>query len=221
MITLEQVQKLDAKIKQAVSFISTLREENAQLRSTLSDYENKITDLESMVISLEEGQTKIELGLMDAISKLDDLDIVDKKEKESFEELSPSEESAIVNNINIDENDHSEQAENTTEDSLSSTEEVEHKELISEEKNSDEVVTEETTDDVVTEETTEETTDDVVTEETTDDVVTEETTDDEVVTEEATDDDVVTEEDTTNEVVEEEPVKKKSSDYSIPMLEIF
>ncbi len=191
MITLEQVQKLDAKIKQAVSFISTLREENAQLRSTLSDYENKITDLESMVLSLEDGQTKIELSLMDAISKLDVLDIVEKEVEESFEELSPSEETAIVNNSNIDENDHSEQAENITEDSLSST---------NEESISNEVISEE---------------------ETTDEVVTEEETTDEVVTEEETTDEVVTEEETTDEVVEEEPVKKKSSDYSIPMLEIF
>ncbi|OQY41058.1 MAG: hypothetical protein B6229_00060, partial [Spirochaetaceae bacterium 4572_7] len=124
MITLEQVQALDAKIKQAVSLISTLRGENAQLQSALSDYEVKVSDLETIVSSLEDGQSKIELGLINAISILDNLDIVEntiKNEVEkTSEELSPSEETEIVIEDNNHEDDHSEQAENTTEESLSS-----------------------------------------------------------------------------------------------------
>ena len=95
MISLEQVQILDEKIKQAVSLISTLREENAQLRSTLLDYENRIKDLGSVVTSLEDGQSKIELGILDAISRLDNLDIAASVNKESFEELSISEETVV------------------------------------------------------------------------------------------------------------------------------
>ncbi len=193
MITLEQVQTLDAKIKQAVGLISTLREENAQLRSALSGYETKVSDLEKIVFSLEDGQTKIEMGLIDAISKLDDLVIVDKIEKEeTSEELSPSEETGIVEEEQFDENDHSEQAENTTEDSLSIDSKNDFEPIATIEIETEEVAAIE--------------------------VETEEVAAIEVETEEVAAIEVETEE----VVIEEKSEKKnKSNDYSIPMLEIF
>lgn len=210
MITLEQVQELDAKIKQAVSLISTLREENAQLRSTLSNYENKVTDLESMVLSLEDGQTKIELGLIDAISKLDNLDIVDiTKTEGASEELSPSEETEIVDLENSHENDHSEQAENTTEDFLATKEE--HSDKVEEKIVIEEII--ETDVEIVSENQDTEVIDESL--DNTNDIQLESSIQD---SKENVDETIIED---TEEVLEPVVEKKKNNDYSIPMLEIF
>lgn len=216
MITLEQVQELDAKIKQAVSLISTLREENAQLRSTLSNYENKITDLESMVLSLEDGQAKIEIGLIDAISKLDNLDIVEKKEtEETSGEFSPSEETEIVDLEESHENDHSKQAENITEEFSISEENETNIEIEVSTEESKTYVEEATVSTVEEEVIIEEL--EPVSNSTNNDVNTADN--DETILVDETNSETTLKE---TETVEKSTVeKKKSSDYSIPMLEIF
>ncbi|WP_020613324.1 cell division protein ZapB [Sediminispirochaeta bajacaliforniensis] len=74
MVTFEQIQLLESKVRQAVDLIASLREENGALRKTLSSYEKRIEELEVLIDSFKRDQGKIEEGIISALQQLDALE---------------------------------------------------------------------------------------------------------------------------------------------------
>lgn len=74
MITLDQIKKLDARVKAAIERISALKEENAQLKARLSEYEKRIEELEVHVNRFKKDQGEIEAGIINVLAKLDSLE---------------------------------------------------------------------------------------------------------------------------------------------------
>ena len=74
MITLEQIQKLDAQVKKAVSRIEELKTENNGLKKKLDDYQKRIEELEILISDFKRDQGEIEQGIINALSQLEKLD---------------------------------------------------------------------------------------------------------------------------------------------------
>jgi septal ring factor EnvC (AmiA/AmiB activator) len=74
MITLEQIQKLDAQVKKAVSRIEELKTENSGLKKKLDDYQKRIEELEILISDFKRDQGEIEQGIINALSQLEKLD---------------------------------------------------------------------------------------------------------------------------------------------------
>ncbi len=83
MITVEQIRRLDSRVQQAVSTISTLKGENVLLKEQLAGYERRIEELEQRLSEFAEGQTEIEKGVLSVLHQLDSL------EDELFDDSSP------------------------------------------------------------------------------------------------------------------------------------
>ncbi len=82
MITLDQINLLDAKVQSAVELISGLRTENKGLNSKLDEYRKRIDELEVLITNFKNDQGEIENGILNALSQLDQIeeDISIKKE---------------------------------------------------------------------------------------------------------------------------------------------
>ena len=74
MITLEQIQVLDKKIKDAIELINRLREEKSTLKTEIAAHEETIARLESELSSYRSDSEKIEEGFIDALSRLEQVD---------------------------------------------------------------------------------------------------------------------------------------------------
>ncbi len=115
MISVEQIQKLEAKVLQAVEVIKSLREENSLLKGKLSGYEKRIEELEILIDSFKQDQTNIEEGIINALNQLDLLeDIVSESDSEKSEDL-PSDD------VDVTGNEPQEEAVSVTEDSEEET----------------------------------------------------------------------------------------------------
>lgn len=115
MISVEQIQKLEAKVLQAVEVIKSLREENSLLKGKLSGYEKRIEELEILIDSFKQDQTNIEEGIINALNQLDLLeDIVSESDSEKSEDL-PSDD------VDATGNEPQEEAVSVTEDSEEET----------------------------------------------------------------------------------------------------
>ncbi len=79
MITVEQIRQLENGVKQAVSVINSLREENALLKTKLSGYEKRIEELEILIESFKQDQSSIEEGIVNALNQLDVLEDIFSK----------------------------------------------------------------------------------------------------------------------------------------------
>jgi FtsZ-binding cell division protein ZapB len=80
MITLDQIKKLDARVKAALERITALKEENSQLKVRLSEYERRIEELDIHVSRFKKEQGEIEAGIISVLAKLDSLeDDIEKK----------------------------------------------------------------------------------------------------------------------------------------------
>ncbi len=82
MITLEQIQLLDQKVKKAVDLIDHLKRENSSLRGKLGEYEKRIGEMEQLFTQLKSDQEIIEDKIRHALSQLDKVEdeIIGKKE---------------------------------------------------------------------------------------------------------------------------------------------
>jgi chromosome segregation ATPase len=74
MVTLEHIQLLENRVKQAVELISALRDENSTLQKTLSSYETRMEELEVLMETFKRDQGKIEEGILSALKQLDTLE---------------------------------------------------------------------------------------------------------------------------------------------------
>jgi len=77
MISLEQVQLLEAKVARAVEYVQKVTAENAALSSEraglkakLEANQKRIDELEILVMSFKEDQSRIEDGIMAALNRL-------------------------------------------------------------------------------------------------------------------------------------------------------
>ena len=77
MISLEQVQLLEAKIAKAIEYVqtvttenSTLSSERAGMQAKLDSYQKRIDELEVLVMRFKEDQSRIEDGIIAALDRL-------------------------------------------------------------------------------------------------------------------------------------------------------
>lgn len=70
MLTLDQVRLLENRVGKAVGRISSLTEENTLLKNKLSEFQNRINELESLVGSFKDDQGRIEEGILNALDRL-------------------------------------------------------------------------------------------------------------------------------------------------------
>jgi len=143
MITLDQVQKLETKVNDAVDLINRLKAEKVVLEEKLVQYEMKILELEEMAETLNKDQNEIEDKIIGALNQLEDIDateqettqvVVDESEEanepvessQHFEESAPSAEGSV-----------SEDQEFVITESVESDEEVTNSEINSEEDTSE------------------------------------------------------------------------------------
>jgi chromosome segregation ATPase len=71
MISLEQIQLLDQKVKKAVDLIDHLKKENSSLRGKLGEYEKRVSEMEQLFTQLRSDQEAIEEKIRHALSQLD------------------------------------------------------------------------------------------------------------------------------------------------------
>ncbi len=95
MLSLEQIQLLEKRARQAVELIKSLRSENDLLESKLEGYESRIKEMEVLIDSFKQDQASIEEGIINALEQLDVLeDIVspnDSGETSSSDDVSKEE----------------------------------------------------------------------------------------------------------------------------------
>lgn len=74
MITLEQIQLLEKRVRAAVSRIASLKHENELLKEKLQKYETRFTELEQKISQYKQDQSDIEQGIMSALEQLDHIE---------------------------------------------------------------------------------------------------------------------------------------------------
>jgi FtsZ-binding cell division protein ZapB len=74
MISLEQIQRLEARINQAVEVIRRLRGENESLRRSVDSAQEKVQKLEGLVGEFKTDQKEIEACIVRALQNLDRLE---------------------------------------------------------------------------------------------------------------------------------------------------
>jgi chromosome segregation ATPase len=74
MISLEQIQKLEARVTKAVQLIKTLKNENHNLRQTLSTAQERMKELEQRISSFRTDQKDIEQSIIRALENLNELE---------------------------------------------------------------------------------------------------------------------------------------------------
>ena len=70
MITLDQVQKLERKVNDAVDLINRLKAEKVMLEEKVLEYEMRILELEEMADKLNKDQNEIEDKIIGALNRL-------------------------------------------------------------------------------------------------------------------------------------------------------
>lgn len=74
MVKVEQIRLLETKVQNAIKYIDRLRAENSSLRKSLETYEERVSELESVVNDFKSGQEEIEKGIVSALKQLDQLE---------------------------------------------------------------------------------------------------------------------------------------------------
>jgi FtsZ-binding cell division protein ZapB len=74
MIRFEQIQLLEKKIDKAVELINLLKKENYTLKNAIQKSQTRMTELENLLEQFKGEQIKIEEGLINALTKLDQLE---------------------------------------------------------------------------------------------------------------------------------------------------
>jgi chromosome segregation ATPase len=74
MINLEQIQKLEARVTNAVELIKALKAENQSLRRTLDSAQSRMQELETLVGDFKSDQKDIEECILRALENLNELE---------------------------------------------------------------------------------------------------------------------------------------------------
>ncbi len=67
----DHVHTLEGKIEQAVQTLRSLTKERNDLKVAVAEKQKRIQELEQLVVSLREGQDKMEAGILNALDRLD------------------------------------------------------------------------------------------------------------------------------------------------------
>lgn len=70
MLSLDQVNLLESKVEKAVELIRSLSAEKDNFKAVLAEKENRIAELERLIITFKDEQSKIEKGIANALNKL-------------------------------------------------------------------------------------------------------------------------------------------------------
>lgn len=70
MISLDQVQSLEARVEKAIAAIARLTSENAALRESAAREQKRAADLERTIEEYRRDQTRIEQGILHALERL-------------------------------------------------------------------------------------------------------------------------------------------------------
>ena len=71
MVTIDKLELLDKKVKEAVVLIQELRQSNADLKNENEKLLKKLSDLEKLTQTIQDDQSLIEVTIQDAIDQLD------------------------------------------------------------------------------------------------------------------------------------------------------
>jgi FtsZ-binding cell division protein ZapB len=74
MVSLDQIKTLEAKVQNAVAYITELKQENSLLQKNLEKYRKRIDELEVLINEYKEDQSAIEEGIKNALLHLDKLE---------------------------------------------------------------------------------------------------------------------------------------------------
>lgn len=126
MITLDQVQKLEKKVNDAVNLINRFKAEKVVLEEKIDTYEFRIMELEEITEQLNKDQTEIEDKIIGALNQLEDLDSIETDGNTAKSETEPLREEKISAKSSVsEENDIVETEEEESDDSVKNSENTE------------------------------------------------------------------------------------------------
>ena len=137
MITLDQVQKLETKVNDAVDLINRLKAEKVVLEEKIVQYEMQILELEEMAETLNKDQNEIEDKIIGALNQLEDIGTSVAEATETVVEESVVESQHFEETATSAEGSVSEDQEFVITESVESDEEVTNSEINSEEDTSE------------------------------------------------------------------------------------
>jgi uncharacterized protein TP_0847 len=70
MLNLDQIKQLEARVSKAIELMQTLKDENDLLKLELHDRQQRIEELENIVLVFKNDQAKIEEGIINALNHL-------------------------------------------------------------------------------------------------------------------------------------------------------
>ncbi|MDR0602486.1 MAG: cell division protein ZapB [Treponema sp.] len=70
MVTLDQVKLLETRVEKAIGYVERVGGENAELREKLDSYQKRIDELEVLVQTFREDQSRIEDGILSTLDRL-------------------------------------------------------------------------------------------------------------------------------------------------------
>lgn len=70
MVNLDQIKQLEARVSKAIELMQTLKDENDLLKLELHDRQQRIEELENIVLVFRNDQAKIEEGIINALNHL-------------------------------------------------------------------------------------------------------------------------------------------------------
>ena len=155
MITLDQVQKLEKKVNDAVDLINRFKAEKVVLEEKIDKYEFRILELEEIAEQLNKDQTEIEDKIIGALNQLEDLESIETiveievNSAETENEILPEEEISVESSVS-EEEDIVETEEEESDDSVDKSKKTEEISNIDEDESApqDEVEEEVIEDDV-------------------------------------------------------------------------
>jgi len=147
MITLDQVQKLETKVNDAVDLINRLKAEKVVLEEKIVQYEMQILELEEMAETLNKDQNEIEDKIIGALNQLEDIGTSVAEATETVVEESVVESQHFEETATSAEGSVSEDQEFVITESVESDEEVTNSENNSEEDSLKEDISETERDD--------------------------------------------------------------------------
>lgn len=126
MIRFEQIQLLERKIDKAVELINLLKKENHTLKNAIQKSQVRMNELENLLEQFKGEQIKIEEGLINALTKLDQLEdeVSDTSENSSITDDNSTEKSDSSIETDDTETESSEYTSDSEESDLTGDQEI-------------------------------------------------------------------------------------------------
>jgi len=122
VISLEQVQQLDMRVKKAVSTIKTLNLENADLKKRIAEMEIQLDDIQKEVSNRKADEEQLEEGLQGVLNILNEV-VDDEPSEHRAPEEDPHDDHGAVNDESP--NSTSQSGQESSEDKMDTEESVE------------------------------------------------------------------------------------------------